>query len=371
MKRTTRIVTGSLVTLALTVSMTTVTSAIANAAALDPDQGASWTAYEPKPVRIAYPGMFFEFTGDWTNFRAIPDGLTGQARTDFLRTAQADGKFTSNNNCTMGPVGTDSAGRKIGITSGHCHQPAFSVEYGPVLHPGPPRGSEVPDQDLAKYPVYDKNAVQWSKQNSQVPPPSPIGWIRWVDDDVCEPGENDMANEPCDTALANRRTDMYSTTDYMVIEFAPDVQLSSQVYDRKGSPVMSTASGSKPFKVNSIYTDSNGAPAVPGSLFNSVEIYGARTDRDPVAGSFVYSTPTEGVVAGVGNGMIRAAAGFAPGDSGGPVVLKGTGKWVGISTKTHGLPVPWISTSAKNILTDLNRPGRPGDVGRGFTPINN
>ncbi|MFD4293963.1 hypothetical protein ACFWQG_12175 [Rhodococcus sp. NPDC058532] len=368
MTRTTRLFAGTLATLALTAGLTTATATSANALIIDALDGNNWNAYEPGDVPTAYPGMYLDFTGDWTNFTPVPDELSGQARTDFLETARDAGKFTAAKSCTLGPVGTDAAGRKVGITAGHCTQSSWSKEWGAPLHPGPTRGVEVSDTNLSKYPVYDKNASKWTQQHPGTPAPDPIGWIRWVDADTCESGETGGDNEAC--ADNPYQTDPTSRTDYMVIEFAPDVQLSSQVLDKAGKPVASTAGGGTPLKVNSIYTNASGAPALPGILFNHVELYGARTDRDPdlMTVPTVITTPSSGVITFVSNGMIRAAAGFNNGDSGGPVVLKGTGKWVGIVTATTPDIPPWVNTSAKNILDDLNP---RGVAGSGFTPINN
>ena len=364
MKRTARLLAGSLAALALTTGVTTAAAATANAALINAIvNGGKWDAYQPTPgAPTAYPGMFIDFSGDLT------DG---------------DTTYLEGASCTMGAVGTDAAGRKIGITAGHCNQRPRTINGQQFRYPGPTRGIEVSDQDRDKHPVFDRNASKWAEQHPDEPPAKPIGWIRWVDDDVCEDGEthlNSASGEaPCYAGMPfeMRGADMDSLTDYMVIEFAPEVQLSSQVLNKQGKPVMSTAGGNKPFKVNSIYTGPDGAPAVPGP-FSYVEIYGGRTDRmpDPSSSPPVLTTPSNGMVTGVTNGRFRAAAGFWHGDSGGPVVIKGTGKWAGITTMLH-IPtlasrlVPWVSTSAKNILDDLNDPNRPGTIGRGFTPINN
>lgn len=367
MKRTTRLLAGTLMTLALTAGIPMATATTANAAQLDIllNGVSPWVPVAPLPgAPTVYPGMYLDFTGDYTNF------VDGEHDPVKMEAARANGKFTSAKSCTMGPVGTDSAGRKVGITAGHCRQPDWLTQWGAPLHPGPPRGVEVSVQDRAKYPVYDKNTVKWSQKvaadtGQPVVPPNPIGWIRWVDNDTCEMGETGGDDEPC--AINPTQTDMGSLTDYMVIEFAPEVQLSSQVRNKTLNPVMSLAGGGRPFKVNSINTNSNGTPALPAVLFNDVELYGARTDREPTA--LVPLSPSSGIVTNVNNGIIRAAAGFEGGDSGGPVVLLGTGKWVGIVTATlGGIIPPWVNTSAKNILGDLNP---RGIVGSGFTPVNN
>ncbi|MGW0043097.1 hypothetical protein [Rhodococcus sp. NPDC003348] len=372
MKRATRLLAGTLTTLALAVGMATAAATTANAALIDAINGNDWTAYPPPAgTPAAYPGMFIDFTGD---MGADGNGITYVSKY-----------------CTMGVVGTDSAGRKIGITAGHCSPPAswkagttrtFSTPGGDVVrsikYTGPARGTVLADND---YPVYDRDTAKWADQEVKAGRPkpvvNPIGWVRWVDGDVCDwvddgraPADQELDGflQPCPEDPEARVTDLDSRTDYMVIEFAPEVQLSSQVLNKTRQPVTSTAGSGKPFKVNSIYTDSSGAPALPGVVFNYVELYGARTDRDPDLGTGVITTPSNGMITNVSRGMIRAAAGFSGGDSGGPVVLKGTGKWVGIVAASTGDIPPWVNTSAKNILGDLNP---RGIVGSGFTPINN
>jgi hypothetical protein len=303
--------------------------------------------------------MYFDFAGDLSR----PNGVGWSSKA-----------------CSMGPVGIDSAGRKIGITAGHCNQiwdqnepvpyrkdeNGNVLEMGVVRHPGAPRGVEILNN---QHPIYDLNAAMWAKQNPGVPAPEPIGWVRWVDADTCDwvdgiaadKQEKDINDDPCVEDEARRETDRDSITDYMVIEFAPDVQLSSQVVDTAGNPVASTAGNGKLFKVTSTYTDAAG-PALPG-LFAAIETFGSASARrpDPTA-------PNWGLKTSELDGLFRAGATHRPGDSGGPAVIRGTGKWVGIAYKTEGVIPPWIYTSAKNILADLNP---RGIVGSGFTPINN
>ncbi|MFC7446981.1 hypothetical protein [Rhodococcus daqingensis] len=113
-------------------------------------------------------------------------------------------------NCTLGPVGFDSAGRKVGITAGHCN-------LDPNNNPMAPVGEEVPN---GVYPVWDANDYAFG----------PIGYTRFVSEDLPH-------------------------NDYMVIEFVPNTSLKSQ------GPNL---------RVDSIYKNSSGNPSMPPSLFNSI-----------------------------------------------------------------------------------------------------
>ncbi|AQA23338.1 hypothetical protein BTZ20_3362 [Rhodococcus sp. MTM3W5.2] len=178
----------------------------------------------------------------------------------------------------------------------------------------------------------------------------PIGWIRFV-----APGSESTTTK----------------TDYMVIEFAPHVVLWSTTLDKDGKTVRST-NGRDLFKVNSIHRDSSGAVALP-KTGESIENFGASSDRNGGAIRFddifaLAKAPNSGTVTEVKDGMIRSTAQFIIGDSGGPVVMRGTGEWVGIvsGSDLNFVLGQWVNTSAKNILDNLN----PRNVtGSGFTPI--
>lgn len=359
MTRWARLAVGAFATLALTSGFTTVTAPAASALLAQPSQ-AEPDPYEPPPTPIAFPGLFIDFHGDTT------PGMLGSI-------------------CTVGAVGKDSAGRSIGITAGHCNpklvQRSNTPDYPNVMIPkyvGAPRGVPVSNND---HPVYDRNAVRFAAKNG-LPAVPPIGWIRWVDGDVCKAGDTFAGDTKCPRdPAADAITDMKtyylnkyadsdvnpdSRTDYMVIEFAPGVQLSSQVRDKDGNPVLSTAGGGKKFQVNSVY-GSSGAPALPTPFIDSVELFGAWSARVPYFAANAVA-PNWGMVTSVHrSGIFYSLAGFQHGDSGGPVVLRGTGKWVGIIGATLGYGF-WVNTSAKNILNDLNP---RGGTGSGFTPTNN
>ena len=373
MNRSVRLLAGTLATLALTAGITTITATTANAALINWLLDEQWDPHAPKAgPPIAYPGMYIDFAGDMT--------------------LGSDGKpIYSTKACTMGPVGTDGSGRKIGITAGHCSAPAswtanpagVDVDPDPNVtnmarfkYDGPTRATE---HTTNNYPVFDRNAVKYAQDNGQTQV-NPIGWVRWVDGDVCDYVEGQQVQEddahldPCPADPTARQTDLDSSTDYMVIEFAPEVQLTSQVYNKAGNPVMSTAGGGKPFKVNAINTNSSGAPAQARAFpFNDqIENFGAVSARQAIP-----TTPASGAtLLSYDNGMFRSTAIFQSGDSGGPAVMRGTGKWVGIITKAEGawlgLAAPYWYTSAKTILGDLNDatkyPNRT--FGRGFAPVN-
>ncbi len=349
-------------------------SAAGVAAAANGEDNGNWEPHNNLD-RVAYPGMYIDNTGDMSPSYKNPT---------YTYAA-----------CTLGAVGTDSAGRKIGITAGHCNPGYKAGEAIPgfdevLKYDSAPRGVEITDN---KHPIFDRNAAKFVNKAS-LPLVEPIGWIRWVDDDVC-----DIVNGVKETAMnmtlcdANHPvTDIDSTTDYMVIEFAPDVQLTSQVYDANGQPVKSTHPNAPDFKVNSVYTNSNGQPELPpqGGLlpatYKYIEHFGAMSAREPgntpSIPPYLAEAPSDGTVTSVDTetGMFRAAAPHQGGDSGGPVVIRGTGQWVGIITMSsqhwYDWPSPkgpFIFTSAKNILNDLNDndkyPNRT--YGRGFAPINN
>ena len=114
MKLSARLAAGALATVAMTVGITAAMTTTADAALIDSLDGDNWTAHN-KLDRVAYPGMFIDFDGDFA------EGMIG-------------------NMCTLGAVGTDSAGRKVGITAGHCNPQTFrpTVHEG-VTHPNAPK----------------------------------------------------------------------------------------------------------------------------------------------------------------------------------------------------------------------------------------
>ncbi|TJZ73375.1 hypothetical protein FCG67_24545 [Rhodococcus oryzae] len=272
------------------------------------------------------------------------------------------------NQCTLGAVGTDAAGRKVGITAGHCN-PVPDKEWNPdntqrltdnTWKPivGPAVNVHTTTND---YPVWD-----WRDVGA-----GPIGWIRYVSVDE-RPGREYPINK----------------LDYMVIEFAPHVTLSSQVMTAPKYATRTNESGeqvldysqvvepAKPwFTMNALYADAAGNPKLPPfgqTLCNA----GAITNEGQVQGG----TPTDlicGMVWSTADGVIRTSAGQLGGDSGGPAFIKGTGtKWAGIVSwwAPGANPVAqWAYTSAKKILDHLNSwrdaNGNPM-TGNGFTIFN-
>lgn len=124
--------------------------------------------------------------------------------------------------------------------------------------------------------------------------------------------------------------------DVMVIKLVDGVTMSSQ------GPVL---------RIDSTY------PGIPPAGMNSlVAKYGARTGY------------TWGNIGFVDNGLIASFAAQSGGDSGGPVVVKDTTQWVGLTERVSFTWPPYISTSATNILNWLDG---HAVTGKGFVPVNN
>lgn len=279
--------------------------------------------------------------------------------------------------CTLGAVGTDSSGRKVGITAGHCNplptDPAKDEVDDDPVHA--PKRKPVTSN---KYPVEDWRDTSFG----------PIGWIRYVSADYTD---GNTTNE----ALAY----FINNIDYMVIEFADNVQLSSQVmtvpkYELPFNPQTATqptavVTPSIPWgKVTSVYSDSSGNPTVPvpgllGSLGNPKMCHaGAITTQEYAQADQPKVSRCGGIYRTQGD-VMYTNSGTQQGDSGGPVwVLGQFDKWAGIvSWYLDYEIIPGVTfrrehafTSAKKILDDLNRPGddRPANFpGKGFQITNN
>ncbi|MFD1814820.1 hypothetical protein [Rhodococcus gannanensis] len=212
-------------------------------------------------------------------------------------------------NCTLGAVGTDADGRKVGIAAGHCNP--YSEPDDVSALPGAPVGVHIERND---HPVWDKNDIE----------AGPIGWIRWVSPDMS----------------------YRSSIDYMVIEFEPHIQLSSRVLN---------ASGDEVFRIDAVHRGTDGEPALP-RVGDKVQNFGAASyEYGAESSNPVAHTPATGVVVESGDGLFRSWAPTQPGDSGGPLIMQGTSEWVGISTRARYDAFPqWESTSAQTILADLN-----------------
>ena len=168
------------------------------------------------------------------------------------------------------------------------------------------RGVELPEDRAAQATVWDAND----------PGHGPIGNINFVS--------------------ANQRT-----ADYLVIDFNDTVSLSSNGPHLR---VDSIAPCDQPF-VNPFH------PA--GYIATSGQTTGL----------------TPGIVTARPEGMIRSWAVKWRGDSGGPIVVNGTTKWAGITSRIElNVTGPWTDTSACNILNDLNS---RNVTGTGFAPVNN
>ncbi|PTR42798.1 hypothetical protein C8K38_11095 [Rhodococcus sp. OK611] len=350
MKRATRYITGLLTASTLMVGL--------GAGTAQAEQKPPWT---PPGDKVAAP--------------AVPPAKTVSAS---MRLAFDDYKNWGGS-CTLGAVGTDSAGRKVGITAGHCN-PTHGTnhplnlnkldEHGFNPYPGVEKQTEVLDNN---HPVWDWRDVA----------AGPIGWIRYVSND-----------DPDDTKVN------IGTLDYMVIEFANNVTLSSQVmtapkygnnedgtpfsirFARDPSPTILVPS--QPwYKMNQIYSDAAGNPSVmpPTGLFGRwICNAGSITSQQ-----FAQNNDPTGVACGHiwynENNWNYTGAETIQGDSGGPANPMGqSNKWAGIvswmvGTAPSGPAVGYhVYTSPKAILDDLNPRRNAANqpiTGSGFTITNN
>ena len=116
---------------------------------------------------------------------------TTKVHNGMLFTTKTDGSLSY---CTMGVVGTDSLNRKVGVTAGHC----VSTADHPLDQ------VNITDDTM---PVYDYGNLNW-KEGGTDNGSDPIGYYRWFKD-------------------ADGASGGHATRDYAVIEFVPEVTLSS------------------------------------------------------------------------------------------------------------------------------------------------
>jgi hypothetical protein len=253
--------------------------------------------------------------------------------------------------CTLGAVGTDSAGRKVGITAGHCNP-----SDGPAVQ----SHTQINNDTTA---VWD-----WRDQSA-----GPIGWIRWVSVDENGPG-GDQAP--------------LGKLDYMVIEFAPNVTLSSQLMrapkyaltaDGKDDRTQVLVPAQPLHKINKIYADAAGTMQIP-PVNNWVCDIGSTTNQEFVQAGSAYNMQCGPVKYISTGGGLPGLAGLTDvfiksGDSGGPVFDQSRpNEWAGISSWMYfnTMVNPFFTygavTSAKTILDDLNP---RGITGSGFQITNN
>ncbi|AQA26016.1 hypothetical protein BTZ20_4379 [Rhodococcus sp. MTM3W5.2] len=204
--------------------------------------------------------------------------------------------------CSLGAVGTDSQNRKIGITAGHCNPWESHRRYI-----GPGRQVQVLDNTHRVWDWRDVGA-------------GPIGWIRYV------------SNDDRDGFGA-----LVGTLDYMVIEFADNITLSSQVMTtpKYGPDASGTAFppnepydpgpievASVPwFKMNAIYGDAAGNPTDPS--VNQTLCNAGTTTTQYFAQSGDAKQVQCGPILGNSNGILTTQAGSKQGDSGGPAFIQG------------------------------------------------
>ncbi|CRK49805.1 exported hypothetical protein [Rhodococcus sp. RD6.2] len=274
--------------------------------------------------------------------------------------------------CTLGAVGTDSAGRKVGITAGHCNSHQKYNEnpdnHGDPTYDGAPVRTHTLTND---YKVWD-----WRDPNG-----GPIGWIRWVSNDGRQTNNGYLGK-----------------LDYMVIEFAPHVVLSSQLMrapkyfqasDGKLDRSQILVPAQPLHKINTIYSNSAGVVQIPpvGSTICNI---GSTTNERYVQTDSAFNMqcgplkfistggglPAQGTDGLVTPGVMLADVSMPGGDSGGPVIDKSRpNEWAGITSWRYRNF--WVNptffeygaaTSAKTILDDLNP---RGITGSGFQITNN
>ncbi|MFC4605636.1 hypothetical protein [Rhodococcus kronopolitis] len=263
--------------------------------------------------------------------------------------------------CTLGAVGTDSMNRKIGITAGHCNGLKVTDAPGDAVIPsGVPKDVPVTDSEKVRHPVYD-----WTETRGAAGPhPAPIGWIRYASKDG---------------TVANTVENL-NLLDYMVIEFAPHVTLSSTLMtapkykSRSDGSVFRAGGGDgdlplevdvppRPlFKMNKVYSDAAGNPVNPGIGANlgqvgwtSMQMHAQGTNLlvgiDPTPDPTLVPT---GYIFNSQNGYLRSTTFSRGGDSGGPAGVVGrSNEWAGIVVGSAG-PVSYVYQSAKLILDHLN-----------------
>ena len=273
-----------------------------------------------------------------------PPGTT-KVHNGMLFTTKTDGSLSY---CTMGVVGDDKYGRKIGITAGHC----VSTADHPLDQ------VNITENTM---PVYDYGNLNW-KEGGTDNGSDPIGYYRWFKD-------------------ADGASGGHGSRDYAIIEFVPEVTLSSQGPHIKMTGIYQGGTIASPFAT---------APAQPRekiintSGFNNPRLY--RSSEAGAAGQpgkLDYGNITGHNAPGLGTYQSWAAGN--DGNSGGPAAIKtpGTpdptnangaqmsGLWVGIYRGLGiGIP-PYTYTSAANILADIRTrdlaSGQNGSVaGAGF-----
>lgn len=228
--------------------------------------------------------------------------------------------------CTIGAVGDDDYGRKIAISAGHCVS-----------------GAAYSDREIREdvIPVYHRQDIGYG----------PIGYVRWFKDT-----EGSMTG--------------HLTKDYMVIELAADVTLSSQGPHLKQTGVLEVPGGTP--SPNALTPALNSERLLGAAWFNNNELlvsgqlgvwYGRITNND--------------------RGVYQAHPRHKAHDSGGPTIwhvpgsaypseangFQAQGPWAGITKAIIlGIP-PYVYTSSANILADLRArdAADPADVfGAGF-----
>lgn len=269
--------------------------------------------------------------------------------------------------CTLGAVGTDAGGRKVGITAGHCNPWKKAGAVAEATHTTTNNDGQA---------VWD-----WRDMES-----GPIGWIRYISAD----GRPTAAwpAEPGGEANIQKTLPL----DYMVIEFAPHIQLSSQVmtaptyeFDANGQPFSTdpltpspthgpVVTPSQPwFKINTNLKGISGQLVAPGTFAQLCHAGSYTAQANAQAGQPTSQTNRCGTVTHELSGVSYGNIVNRGGDSGGPLVGRlEPHKWAGIVSGQGQTLLGWqyYYNSAKIILEDMN--SKPnGFTGKGFQLTNN
>lgn len=206
--------------------------------------------------------------------------------------------------CTMGPVGTDSYGNRVGITAGHCLDGGDTYEG--VLIP----------YGLA--PIYDANDVAFG----------PIGYMRFIKPKALQP-----------------------FLDYAILQFVEDVQLSAQGPHLKITGVL-VVEGSRENLLGAAWFNNNElVTSAPSGTY-----YGRITNNS----NGLYQCWAQHAAGDSGGPVIWHVPGSAyPSSSNN---FQSEGPWAGITTRRSIAIPPYVYTSSANILKDL----RLRDAASGF-----
>lgn len=246
--------------------------------------------------------------------------------------------------CTIGAVGNDKYGNKVGITAGHC----WGLDLGQY------------DDKVLEYPetflVWDRKNLDW-KEGGDERGYDPIGYVSFAKD-------------------ADGNGGGHPGRDYGVITFFDDVQLSAVGPSITQTGIHELPNGT----IDSPYVNGrNSELGIPsrkstpqervlgtGIFTNHVLVTAGQHPLDSYGHAIYYGRITNNSITGK-VGVYQSSAAFQAGDSGGPAIIRdagvpypsaetgwrSTGKWAGIVRGVVIGAPPFTFTSSANILADL------------------